>query len=56
MSSPAQSGPSAPKEKKAGVSSRMLTRIKTMMKKTEKRISISGPSKPGPSVTTPVYV
>ncbi|EFX03101.1 hypothetical protein CMQ_3030 [Grosmannia clavigera kw1407] len=48
MSSPAQGGPSAPKEKK-GVSSRVLTRMKTMIKKAEKRISLSGPSKPGPS-------
>ncbi|KAL1902002.1 hypothetical protein Sste5346_001708 [Sporothrix stenoceras] len=56
MSSPAQGGPSvAPKEKKGGVSSRVLTRMKTIMKKAEKRMSISGPSKPvpGPSVAKP---
>ncbi|CAK7266553.1 hypothetical protein SEPCBS119000_002089 [Sporothrix epigloea] len=44
MSSPAQGGPVA-KEKKAGVGSRVLTRMKTIMKKTEKRMSMSGPSK-----------
>lgn len=54
MSSPAQGGPSvAPKEKKGGVSSRVLTRMKTIMKKAEKRMSISGPSKPSASVAKP---
>lgn len=52
MSSPAQGGPSAPKEKK-GVSSRVLTRMKTIIKKAEKRISLSGPSKTSPSSASP---
>ncbi|CAK7211717.1 hypothetical protein SBRCBS47491_001210 [Sporothrix bragantina] len=56
MSSPAQGGPSAPKEKKVGVSSRVLTRMKTIMKKAEKRMSISGPSKPSPSAAKPAAV
>lgn len=47
MSSPAQGGPSVPKEKSVG--SRMLTRMKTIVKKAEKRMSISGRSKGGPS-------
>ncbi|OAA62513.1 hypothetical protein SPI_04053 [Niveomyces insectorum RCEF 264] len=51
MSSPAQGGPSAPKEKK-GVSSRVLTRMKTIIKRAEKRLSVSGPSKAGPSSAT----
>ncbi|CAK7264648.1 hypothetical protein SEPCBS57363_001183 [Sporothrix epigloea] len=53
MSSPAQGGPSAPKEKKAGVGSRVLTRMKTIMKKTEKRMSVSGPKKADTSPATP---
>ncbi|CAK7562709.1 MAG: hypothetical protein SEPTF4163_000561 [Sporothrix epigloea] len=53
MSSPAQGGPSAPKEKKAGVGSRVLTRMKTIMKKTEKRMSVSGPRKADTSPATP---
>ncbi len=55
MSSPAQAGPSAAKEKK-GVPSRMLTRMKTIIKKAEKRMSISGSSKAGPSAPKPAYV
>ncbi|EPE10663.1 hypothetical protein F503_05758 [Ophiostoma piceae UAMH 11346] len=48
MSSPALSGPSAPSKEKTGVG-RMLTRMKTIMKRAEKRMSISGPSKATPS-------
>ena len=56
MSSPAQGGPSVPKDKdgKKSVGGRMLTRMKTIMKRAEKRMSMSG--KPGeagePSSTT----
>ncbi len=49
MSSPAQGGPSVPAaEKKPNISSKILTRVKTIIKRAEKRISFSG-SKAGPS-------
>ena len=55
MSSPAQSGPSAPSKEKTGVS-RMLTRMKTIMKRAEKRMSVSGSSKATPSPAKPAFV
>src|SRR4051812_44919298 len=58
MSAPAQGGPSVPKDndndgdkdkKSASRGRQMLTRMKTIMKRAEKRMSISGSSKAGPS-------
>jgi len=48
MSSPAQGGPSVPKEKeKKNVGKAILSRVKTVWRKADKRMSFSG--KPGQS-------
>lgn len=55
MSSPAQAGPSVPKEEKKKGVGKFLTRVKTVLKRADpsKRLSTLGSSKAGPSTAAP---